>query len=183
MLYFYIVRNRLLDRPVRVLEVAPKPCFMDFCRRKPHVSYLGIDIESHLADVLTDVGRAGLRSGMFDLVVCFHVLEHIRDDSSAMREIRRVLTAGGLAIIQVPLRGDITFEDPGADPSEYERLFGQDDHVRWYGLDIVERLADAGLAATLEPILETLPQETVQRAALQGDDRLLLVARPAMVKS
>ncbi len=37
-------------------------------------------------------------------MVCYHVLEHIADDASAMREITRVLAPYGLAIVQVPWR-------------------------------------------------------------------------------
>ena len=39
----------------------------------------------------------------------------------------------------------VTVEDPTVtDPAEREKLFGQRDHVRRYGLDVVTRLEDAG---------------------------------------
>lgn len=35
----------------------------------------------------------------FDFVICNHVLEHIADDLEAMKELRRVLRVGGMAIL------------------------------------------------------------------------------------
>ena len=40
----------------------------------------------------------------FDVVITFQVIEHIRDDSSFLREIHRVMKPGGLAIITTPNR-------------------------------------------------------------------------------
>jgi SAM-dependent methyltransferase len=65
-----------------------------------------------------------------------------------MREIARVLRAGGLAIVQVPWRPSRpTEEDPAAEPEERIRRFGQADHVRYYGFDFEDRLRAAGLDA------------------------------------
>jgi ubiquinone/menaquinone biosynthesis C-methylase UbiE len=38
----------------------------------------------------------------FDLVVCFEVLEHLKNDLKALREINRVVTQNGLVIISFP---------------------------------------------------------------------------------
>jgi hypothetical protein len=62
-----------------------------------------------------------------------------------MRECLRVLKPGGWAIFMVPVTLPATFEDPTiSDPATRERLFGQRDHVRRYGMDIVGRLEQAG---------------------------------------
>jgi hypothetical protein len=65
-----------------------------------------------------------------------------------MREIARVLSPRGIALLEVPIRmGVATDEDPSAPPEERVRRFGQSDHVRWYGDDFDARLAGAGLAS------------------------------------
>jgi SAM-dependent methyltransferase len=46
-------------------------------------------------------------SGSFDLVLCNHVLEHVRAPIAAVTEITRVLRHDGLAIIGVPNEGAI----------------------------------------------------------------------------
>lgn len=42
------------------------------------------------------------KSGYFDLVTAVDVLEHIEDDLGSLREIKRVLKKGGVAILLVP---------------------------------------------------------------------------------
>ena len=110
--------------------------------------------------VTTDVAGGGIscRSSMealpfpdasFDAVIANHVLEHIADDRLAMREIRRVLRPDGLAILSVPLvQGWArTYEDRRiSEPGARRVPFGQDDHLRYYGRDFVDRLRQGGFA-------------------------------------
>lgn len=96
-----------------------------------------------------DLTALTLADASCSLVWCSHVLEHIPDDRRAIAEIARVLAPGGVAVIQVPIGGPTTLEDPAVvDPRERARLYWQEDHVRLYGLDLAERLAAAGLAAS-----------------------------------
>lgn len=44
----------------------------------------------------------GFESGSFDFVVCFQVIEHIKDDMQFVREVARVLRPGGKFIISTP---------------------------------------------------------------------------------
>lgn len=43
--------------------------------------------------------------GCFDVVLCNHVIEHVRDDIKAFAELARVVRPGGLVIIGVPNEG------------------------------------------------------------------------------
>ena len=56
-----------------------------------------------------------------------------------------MLAPGGLLILQVPIRGETTFEDASV-VSDSERLekFLQEDHVRLYGLDLRQRIEGCG---------------------------------------
>lgn len=44
----------------------------------------------------------GFESGSFDFVVCFQVIEHIKDDMHFVREVARVLRPGGKFIVSTP---------------------------------------------------------------------------------
>jgi SAM-dependent methyltransferase len=98
-----------------------------------------VDIAPNLAQIRMDITRSGFGDSVFDLILCSHVLEHIKDDSQAIRELSRILKQRGICIIQVPLHPDLvnTVEYPG--PKEEE--FG---HVRTYGQDFVSRLDNKG---------------------------------------
>jgi ubiquinone/menaquinone biosynthesis C-methylase UbiE len=50
-----------------------------------------------------DITLLGFRDGVFDLVLCSHVLEHVSADVAAMRELYRVTCPGGVALVQVPV--------------------------------------------------------------------------------
>lgn len=58
--------------------------------------------ERGLSVLRADATALPCASDVLNLVVAFDVLEHIRDDDAAVREIRRVLQPGGVALIAVP---------------------------------------------------------------------------------
>ena len=90
-----------------------------------------------------------MQENYFDLVICYHVLEHVPDDKKAMSELFRVLKKGGTALLQVPFSEKETVEDTSlTNPEERKKLFGQEDHVRYYGkADFLKRLQNCGFAA------------------------------------
>lgn len=161
------------DRPLTLLEVAPKPCFATLCNAATGVRYLSTDLLSEYAAVLSDLTRFGFAAGVIDVLVCSHVMEHVPDDSSAFREIGRVLKPDGFGLIMVPLIEGPTFEDPDAGPEDYERLYGQFDHVRCYGPDIEQRMTASGLAVSKIDLFETFGPKMSRRHGLLGDDRFL----------
>ena len=112
----------------------------------------------------------------FDVVLCNHVLEHVKDDILAMREIARVLKPGGFAILQVPFFHpvpDKTFSDPSVtDRKDRERLFGQDDHVRRYGKDYTQRIEQAGMKANEDDFVNTLSNEQRQKFGLVAGETI-----------
>lgn len=55
----------------------------------------GIQIGGSLPDL-------PFKSGQFDLICLFGVLEHLRRDEAALRELQRILTVGGHLILSVP---------------------------------------------------------------------------------
>jgi SAM-dependent methyltransferase len=117
----------------------------------------------------------------FDCILCSHMLEHVPDDLTAMREMFRVLKPGRWAILQVPLgRGrDETFEDPTiTSPAERERVFGQRDHVRIYGRDYEARLARVGFRAEFDSYMKDLPSDAILKYGLSTQD-LFWVTKPA----
>jgi len=123
------------------------------------------DLFAEDVDVKMDICDIRFADETFDIVYCSHVLEHVPDDRKAMREFRRVMKPQGWAILLVPITVQQTVEDPSIiDPKERLRLFGQEDHVRRYGLDYVERLKISGLA-----VKKVLPDDF-----LSNDDILLM---------
>lgn len=143
---FFERRTDLLAPPrKKMLHVAPEPCIARRLGAAEHVDWLSADLQMARAMVRMDVTDIQFSAETFDVIYCSHVLEHVLDDRTAMREFARVLKPGGWAVLQVPITAERTFEDPSiVEPAERERVFGQWDHVRRYGPDYADRLADAG---------------------------------------
>lgn len=141
-------------RPLRVLEIAPARSLSRFLQALPGVAYRSADLYSDLAQDKVDITDMHIYGdAAFDFIVCSHVLEHVRDDRAAMRELFRVLAPGGQAILMVPILKTqlLTDEDPDeADPLQRIRRFGQDDHVRRYAReDYLARLRSCGFDMAL----------------------------------
>ena len=132
-----------------LLDIAPTPGVTRFLRELEPERYVRLDIgyDNRLRDVTASVTHLPFASGSVDLLICFHVLEHVPEDTRAMRELARVLAPGGLGIIQVPWKPSRpTEEDLEADVDERIRRFGQHDHVRMYGEDFEQILMAQGLS-------------------------------------
>jgi SAM-dependent methyltransferase len=159
---------------VQLLELAPKACLQRFCRTR-RWGYLSSDLEDPKAMVHADLRAMPMATSSLDAIVCLHVMEHIIDDGPAFSEIARMLKPDGFAVICVPLGDDRTQE--GAPRSEWTRLYGQYDHVRLYGLDIVERMQAAGLEVTTLDTHSHFDAGRLTRYGLRGDDRYFFIVR------
>ncbi len=136
--------------------------------------YYDADIVPGKATYQADITDIPFDDDWFDYVVCFHVLEHIPDDLKAMRELHRVLKPHGTAYLCVPLREEFR-EDPSVTaPEERARLFGQDDHVRFYNREVfLQRLKKAGFDTSLVSDPSSFP--ALYNAAKLSD--LIVLAR------
>jgi SAM-dependent methyltransferase len=74
--------------------------------KKAHYSFHLLDQKGELkgnwALLKADITRLPFRDGTFDKIICSEVLEHVRDDMSAIRELARVLKDEGILAISVP---------------------------------------------------------------------------------
>jgi ubiquinone/menaquinone biosynthesis C-methylase UbiE len=106
-------------RPRRVLDVGTGTALIpiELCRRTTEVAVLGIDLASHmLARAVSNVGRAGLDgrvrvvradakstgfgSGAFDAVISNSIVHHIPEPRDALREMWRLVSAGGVVFVR-----------------------------------------------------------------------------------
>ncbi|MFH0777183.1 MAG: methyltransferase domain-containing protein [Candidatus Eisenbacteria bacterium] len=166
-------KTDLFKADLSVLHLAPEAVLQKALKSLPNLTYVSTDIASSLAMVKADVQKAAFKDKSFDVIICSHVLEHVPDDSRAMRELARILKPGGWAIIQCPIdqSREETFEPPGIERSEErERLFDAPDHVRVYGRDYRARLEGAGFSVRVDPYAWGLGTRLVARHALIPED-------------
>jgi SAM-dependent methyltransferase len=133
----------------KVLHFAPERYIAELF--KPIASsYTSMDIQENKADVVGNIEELQFADGSYSCILCSHVLEHV-DDHKALREMYRVLSPGGVAIILVPVveAWEQTYENPEITTAAGRQLhFGQPDHVRVYGADLRDRIRAAGFELT-----------------------------------
>lgn len=148
LLYLYLARRTdTFVRPQKILHVAPERTVVPKLRANKALDYLTADIASPHVMARMDITDIQFPDNTFDAIICNHVLEHIVDDGKAMSELYRTLKPGGWAILQVPISLTLkeTFEDSSITTMAGRlEVFGQNDHVRIYGADYVNRLARVG---------------------------------------
>ncbi|WP_426246695.1 class I SAM-dependent methyltransferase [Nocardioides sp. LHG3406-4] len=163
-----------------LLDVAPSPQTTEILASLRPGRHIGLDLglDGRRVDVLASLTELPLADASVDLVFCYHVLEHIPDDRAAMREIARVLTPEGLALVQVPIRfGTVTDEDVDTTPEERKARFGQHDHVRWYGDDFEGRLQESGLTFQRVTPVEVLGADMCAWLRVEEDEPVWIVRR------
>lgn len=168
-LYFKNMTDLFDGRPKKVLHVAPERSLENPLNKIIGEGYLTADLFDSRAMVKMDITDIQYPDGVFDVIYCSHVLEHVPDDRKAMREFHRVLKPDGWAILLVPITTDETFEDPSiTDPAERLRLFGHADHVRRYGPDYINRLIEAGFKVDVFTSSDFLTDDEILRMGLSN---------------
>ncbi len=117
----------------------------------------------------------------FDLVIANHVLEHVDDVERAIAELHRVVRSGGFAVLQTPysqiLQG--TWEDRGiVDPAARLQAYGQEDHVRLFGIDIFDRFTRSGFVSSVCTHGQVLEQYDPVRHGVNPREPFFLFRKP-----
>jgi SAM-dependent methyltransferase len=161
----------------KVLHMAPEQCFVNRFKDLGH-EYITADLNSPIADIRANITDLPFEENTFDIIFCNHVLEHIQDDTKAMKELYRVMKKGGMGVFQIPqdLNRETTFEDNSiTDKKERAKIFGQYDHVRIYGLDYFTKLRSIGFKVDEVNYSQKISSELSRRYRLMEGELLPVV--------
>ena len=106
----------------RLLQISPKNIIDEWIRIWcPNVDRdsVGLGMDNAELQNLNEID-----SGKYDVIICSHVLEFLRDDKKALAELRRILNDDGEIVLLVPVDLNISETDEGMDR--------QSDHCRVY---------------------------------------------------
>ena len=114
----------------------------------------GVEVEPGIFNI--DLQKISFGSGSFDLIISSDVMEHVRDDTAAHREIFRCLRPGGTYLFTVPYLEELPLTrqlvdtsgatDAFLEPPHYhgDPLTGKILSYRIYGRDLAARLEGIG---------------------------------------
>ncbi|NNG27104.1 MAG: methyltransferase domain-containing protein [Ignavibacteriaceae bacterium] len=152
-----ILKSEYLRSNIRVLHFSPSRSLKRFLSKDPSLNYITSDFMGEFeADKHYNITNINESDNSFDLIICYHILEHIEDDRAGMNELYRVLKPGGSCIIQTPFKDGEIYEDATIKTAE-DRLkyFGQKDHLRIYSVDgLKDRLTDSGFNVNINEFKE-----------------------------
>ena len=167
-------------RTGRVLHFAPEYGLEQFFYA-PDVSYdyYPVDIKSGRAAHQMDITDIWFKDNTVDLVIANHVMEHIVDERKAFSEIHRILKQDGLLLLSVPICTDMnTIEDDSIVTEEDRlRMYGQQDHVRLYGIDYKERFENYGFTVEAYTPLDILSSDEIRTYGFIPDDIVMILKR------
>ena len=174
-------RTNLFSDNIKVLHFAPEYIFQKILLSLPNLDYISADLDSSLAMVKMDITNIPYEDNSFDVILCSHVLENVMNDQKAMKNLFRILKPGGWAILQSPIdyKRNKTFEDSSiALPEDRERVFGQRDQVRIYGLDYKERLEKEGFTVKVDSYVKELKLDIIQKYGLMKEEDIYFCTKP-----
>ncbi|MDE6947287.1 MAG: class I SAM-dependent methyltransferase [Anaeroplasmataceae bacterium] len=139
-------------------------------------SYISADIEFGRADIIVDITNMQFSDNSFDYIICNHVMEHIEKEKKAFLEIERCLRPGGTLVLTVPICWEQeTFENASIETQKDRmRYYGQKDHVRLYGNDIVKRIEGFGFEVDLYRSDQILRNQEIKKFGYIQKDSVLL---------
>lgn len=143
----HLLNDRYLKGVSSILDFSPSRCHFRKMKKKFSDGYVSTDLSrDFIHDKEFDIRSLDVRNETFDIIICYHVLEHVIEDEKAMLELFRVLKPAGICLVQTPFKEGEIYEDYSF-TSEKDRLreFGQKDHVRIYSVSgLKSRLEKSG---------------------------------------
>lgn len=143
--HFDLIKNNL-----KILHIAPNMNEYNYVKAnfKKFLCYDRLDIKKRKQiNIRQSVTKMDLANNTYDLVIAWHVFEHIKEDISAISEIYRVLKDKGSFLVCVPIYpmgNTISYEDSKIEQSDYTKIHGHYDHCRSCGLDYYKRFEAVG---------------------------------------
>lgn len=108
--------------------IAVEPClgYQDSLKARGHEVFSAID------SLLSEYGPSSM-----DLIVSFHLIEHLKDPIVFMQQIKKLLKKGGRAIILTPNVNDILMD---LELACYKKFFYRKAHIWYFGEDSLKHI-------------------------------------------
>lgn len=183
----YVLKNytTIVTEKCNVLHFAPTREVSDFIHLNKACDYYSGDIVSGRAKNVVNVLDIQFKDGYFDYIVINHVLEHIKEESTAINELIRVLKPTGKLIMSFP----VCLNQPTNEKLEYNtpelrfQHYGYEDHYRLYGMDFKNHFEKYGLEIQTFTPNEICSEQEIERYGFLENDIILICSKNHEMKS
>lgn len=169
----------ILQKECKVIHFAPEKHIREIFEKRELSDYYPADICGRSGVHKIDVTAIPFVDNFADYVIINHVLEHVQDEKKAFSELKRVLKIDGKIIMSFPISmAQNTYECSDiVTPEDRLTHYGQEDHVRLYGIDYKQRIESWGLKVTVYSPEDYLSDKQIKKYGLIKDDVVLVCSK------
>lgn len=174
-LYHLLTENKALHG--NILHFSPSRSLYRTFKKLQSITYFSTDFENEfVADYRIDIRKIDFEDSYFNTIICYHILEHIEEDRTAMQELFRVLKPDGTCYLQTPFKDGAIYEDATKiRGSQRLKAFGQEDHVRIYSAEgLKKRLEEVGFKVSVKIFA---PQKEDEFLGYQAPETVLMASK------
>ncbi len=154
---YSILNKNFLKEGIKILDFSPSRAVYRKIKTNKQLDYTSSDLSGNfIAEKKFDITNISMPDNSYNLIICYHILEHIENDKKAMSELHRVLKKNGHCLIQTPFKeGDIYEDNSIKTKEDRTKYFGQEDHVRIYSVQgLKKRLEESGFQVLVNHFTE-----------------------------
>jgi SAM-dependent methyltransferase len=193
-LWLYMNKNPDFIRTgKKILHIGPETIFYNYFKNIKGLHYTPADKFAQMFEstyptdtiYLDIVHMPEIPDNTYDVILCSHVLEYVKEDDQAMSELFRVLKPNGTALLQVPVKPGmkVTYEDDSINtPAQRALIFGDPGHIRFYGEDYADKLTAQGFETDFIPFTTLFTQEEIQQYGLIATDDFHLGRKNTLIE-
>lgn len=174
---FQLLRLQPVTEAGGILDFSPNKGFMHYAQKEWKEHYLTTSYDTgDSTDFHYDITCMDAPSDQYDVIVCYHVLEHIPDDAKALAELYRILKPGGVCYMQTPFKEGSIYEDWSiTSPEARLQHFHQEDHVRIYSAaGLADRAQHAGFQTEILHYRRADDPEEARRLGYKDEEFIVL---------
>ncbi len=175
LLYLFDKTNFFTEK-IKVLHFTPSYALEMRFKTMANLDYITTALVHPRAMIRMDITNIKFPDDNFDVILCYHILEHVKNDQRAMQELYRVLKPGGWAIIQVPIDFNLknTLEDPNIiSAKDREYYYGYRYHLRRYGRDYIEKLESIRFTVKIDDFVNEINKESRKKLGLSENEKII----------
>lgn len=172
---FALLREQV-KKEQAILDFSPNAGFLYYARKAWGNQYFTTNYDpKDSTNFHFDITAIAHESNAFDVIICYHVLEHITADAQAINELYRILKPGGTCWIQTPFKEGEIYEDFSIErPEERLQHFHQEDHVRIYSAKgLAQRLSAGGFKVEILHFQEKENPDEHQRLGYKNEETII----------
>ncbi|ERT03839.1 methyltransferase domain protein [Lyngbya aestuarii BL J] len=177
-IYMVLVKLGIPRAEDRILHFAPEKCFIDLFTKSHAEKYQAFDLfPERYKNSKTTVRRFdicedlnSMPSDEWDFILHNHVLEHLFCSvKDVLHGLARILKPEGTMVFTIPIhKRQKTIEnlDPFLSEIERKKTFGQKDHVRLFGYDVMYTIKESLGVNCFIPVTSLFEEEEFVKAGI-----------------